>query len=87
MGNANLDNYGEDDTSTSSFFGIATRGFVESKPMVGGLNIVGSEPKKVMIRVKGPSMNFAGTLLPNPMIIISKYKFETSAYDRDQGTL
>ena len=82
VGNANLEIYGiEGDTSTSTMFGIATRAYVENKPMVGGLNISGTDPKKVMIRVKGPSMTLKNaTLLPNPTVTIKYYDESASAW-------
>ena len=37
-----------------------------------GIIIKGTESKKVMIRVKGPSMSFSGTKLNDPKISITK---------------
>ena len=81
-GNANLEIYGiEGDSSTSKMFGISTRGYVGDKPMVGGLNISGTESKKVLIRVKGPSMTLKNaTLLPNPKITVLKLDDTTGTY-------
>ena len=62
-------------------FGISTRGYIGEKPMVGGLNISGTESKKVLIRVKGPSMNLKNaTLLPNPKVTILKLDDTTGTY-------
>ena len=69
-------------TSTGSrFFGLAIRGFVGDYPMAGGITIAGSSPKKVMIRVKGSSMNFGGAKLSDPKITITKLNEAGTAYD------
>jgi hypothetical protein len=73
-GNANLEIYEiEDDTSSSVFYGISSRAYVDDAPMVGSIIINGTEPKKVMVRAKGPSMASAlpnKKLLANPKITI-----------------
>jgi hypothetical protein len=81
-GNANLEIYGiEGDTSTTKMFGISTRAYIGEKPMVGGLNITGTASKKVLIRVKGPSMSLKNaTLLPNPKITVLKLDSTTNQY-------
>ena len=40
------------------FYGLALRAYVGEFPVAGGIIINGTESKKVMIRVKGPSMSF-----------------------------
>ncbi|XOV89505.1 MAG: hypothetical protein ACFHX7_06375 [Pseudomonadota bacterium] len=56
-----------DDTGTTRLLNIATRGFVTTGDgvMIGGLVISGTEPKKLVIRAKGPSLadqGVSGTL-------------------------
>ena len=68
-------------SSSSTFFGLALRGYSGTYPVAGGMTITGSTSKKVMIRVKGSSMNFSGTKLSDPKITITKYNASTSTYD------
>ena len=68
-------------SSSSTFFGLALRGYAGTYPVAGGITITGSTSKKVMIRVKGSSMNFSGTKLNDPKITITKYNTSTSTYD------
>ena len=76
-GNANVEFYEVDgDTSTSRFYGLAIRAYVGEFPAAGGIIISGTESKKVMIRVKGPSMNFSGSKLSDPKISITKQNSE-----------
>jgi len=66
-GNANLEIYEiEDDTSSSVFYGVSSRAYVDDAPMVGSVIITGTESKNVMIRAKGPSM---ATALPNKKLL------------------
>ena len=60
-------------TSSTVFYGISSRAYVDDAPMVGSIIINGTEPKKVMVRAKGPSMASAlpnKKLLANPKITI-----------------
>ena len=68
-------------SSSSTFFGLALRGYAGTYPVAGGMTITGSTSKKVMIRVKGSSMNFSGTKLNDPKITITKYNTSASTYD------
>jgi hypothetical protein len=73
QGNANVEFYEvDDDTSSSRFYGLALRAYVGEFPVAGGIIIKGTQSKKVMIRVKGPSMSFSGTKLNDPKISITK---------------
>ena len=56
----------------SRFYGLALRAYVGQFPVAGGIIINGTQSKKVMIRVKGPSMSFSGTKLNDPKISITK---------------
>ena len=62
--------------SSSSFYGLAIRAYVGEFPVAGGIIISGTESKKVMIRVKGPSMSFSGSKLSDPKISITKKNSE-----------
>ena len=68
-------------SSSSTFFGLALRGYAGTYPVAGGITISGSTSKKVMIRVKGSSMNFSGTKLSDPKITITKYNSTSNAYE------
>ncbi|XOV89514.1 MAG: thrombospondin type 3 repeat-containing protein [Pseudomonadota bacterium] len=61
-------------TGVTRLQNIATRGFVDTGDgvLIGGLVISGSEPKKVVIRAKGPSLTEQGVpgALANPRIAI-----------------
>lgn len=63
-----------DDTGVTRLQNIATRGFVDTGDgvLIGGLVISGTEPKKVVIRAKGPSLTEQGVpgALANPRIAI-----------------
>jgi hypothetical protein len=77
QGNANVEFYEVDgDTSSSRFYGLALRAYVGEFPAAGGIIISGTATKKVMIRVKGPSMNFSGSKLSDPKISITKQNSE-----------
>ena len=81
-GSANVEFYGmESDTGDGRFFGLAIRGSVGDYPIAGGITIKGSSAKKVMIRVKGPTMNFAGAKVSDPKITITKLNDAGTAYD------
>lgn len=69
------------DGNSSTFFGLALRGYSGTYPVAGGITITGSTSKKVMIRVKGSSMNFSGAKLSDPKITITKYNTSTSSYE------
>ncbi|XOV89516.1 MAG: hypothetical protein ACFHX7_06430 [Pseudomonadota bacterium] len=62
------------DTGVTRLQNIATRGFVDTGDgvLIGGLVISGTEPKKVVIRAKGPSLTEQGVpgALANPRIAI-----------------
>lgn len=68
-------------SSDSVFFGLALRGYVGDSPIAGGITISGTANKKILIRVKGPSMNFSGALMADPKITITKLNPSTNAYD------
>jgi hypothetical protein len=72
-GNAIVEIYSmDDDTSSSYFTSLSTRGYFSSNGMSGSVRLVGSGTKKIMFRVKGPSMNISGTKLSDPNISILK---------------
>ena len=72
-GNAIVEIYSlDDDTSSSYFTSLSTRGYFSSNGMSGSVRLVGSGSMKVMFRVKGPSMNIGGTKLSDPNISIKK---------------
>ena len=82
IGNANVEFYGlSDDTGTGRFYGLALRAEVGSSPVAGGITISGTGSKKVMIRVKGSTMNFGGAKLNDPKITITKYNASINAYE------
>jgi hypothetical protein len=56
-------------TSSTVFYGISSRAYVDDAPMVGSIIIKGTEPKKVMVRAKGPSMASA---LPNKKLLANQ---------------
>ncbi|XOV89502.1 MAG: M12 family metallo-peptidase [Pseudomonadota bacterium] len=62
------------DTGVTRLQNIATRGFVDTGDgvLIGGLVISGTEPKKVVIRAKGPSLTEQGVpgALANPRLAI-----------------
>ncbi|XOV86270.1 MAG: S8 family serine peptidase [Pseudomonadota bacterium] len=62
------------DTGGTRLQNIATRGFVDTGDgvLIGGLVIAGTEPKKVVIRAKGPSLAGQGVsgTLANPRLAI-----------------
>jgi len=63
-------------TSPSSgikFFSLSTRAGIYGYPIPGSLTIKGDGSKKVLFRVKGPSMGFGGPKVENPKIkLLSK---------------
>jgi hypothetical protein len=66
-GNAIVEIYSMDDDNTSSYFtSLSTRGYFSTSGMSGSLRLVGTGKKKIMFRVKGPSMNIDGQKLANP---------------------
>jgi len=69
-GNAIVEIYSLDDTTSSYFNSLSTRGYVSSVEMAGSLRLVGTGKKKIMFRVKGPSMNFSGAKLSDPKLTI-----------------
>ena len=69
-GNAIVEIYSLDDNSSSYFNSLSTRGYVSSVEMAGSLRLVGTGKKKIMFRVKGPSMNFSGAKLSDPKLTI-----------------
>ena len=69
-GNAIVEIYSLDDTTSSYFNSLSTRGYVSSVEMAGSLRLVGTGKKKIMFRVKGPSMNFSGVKLSDPKLTI-----------------
>ena len=84
-GNVNLEIYEvSEDNSSSTFFGLSGRAFIDDAPMVGGLTIKGTESKKVLIRAKGPSMASllpGKQLLANPKIKVQKLNDSTNKYE------
>lgn len=62
------------DTNTVQIFSLSTRAGIYGDDMSASLNMGGdvSTPKKVMFRVKGPSMNFNGAKLANPWMDVYK---------------
>ncbi len=73
VGNANVEFYGILGDSTSArFFGLSLRGYVGSMPISGGITISGTGTKKVLIRVKGPSMSGISGVLADPKIVVTK---------------
>jgi hypothetical protein len=62
------------DSSAIQIFSLSTRGGLYGDDMSASLNMGGdvSTPKKVMFRVKGPSMNFSGAKLANPWMDVYK---------------
>ena len=80
-GNAIVEIYSlDDDTSSSYFTSLSTRGYYGANGMSGSVNLVGTGKMKVMFRVKGPSMNIDGTKLSDPNISIKK-KIDTGWED------
>ena len=83
-GNANLEIYEVvGDSSSSLFFGLSGRAYIDDAPMVGGLTIKGTASKKVLIRAKGPSMASVlpgKKMLPNPKIKVQKLDETTGKY-------
>ena len=72
-GSGDADGNGTIDSGGPVFYGISSRAYVDDAPMVGSIIINGTEPKKVMVRAKGPSMASAlpnKKLLANPKITI-----------------
>jgi hypothetical protein len=57
--------YDLDQTVEVKLANIATRGLVQTgdNVLIGGLTVTGFEPQKALVRVTGPSLNFAGKLL------------------------
>lgn len=62
------------DSSAIQIFSLSTRGGLYGDDMSASLNMGGdvNTPKKVMFRVKGPSMNFNGAKLANPWMDVYK---------------
>ena len=78
---ASLPNAAPDQNSSSSssaikIFSISTRAYYGPNGMSGSLNMTGNanDPKKVMFRVKGPSMNLSGAKLSNPSMDVKHRK-------------
>lgn len=70
-GNAIIEIYSLDDDSSSSYFtSLSTRGYYGANGMSGSVNLVGTGKMKVMFRVKGPSMNISGTKLADPNLTL-----------------
>ena len=70
-GNAIVEIYSLDDNSSSYFNSLSTRGYVSGSEISGSLRLVGSGKKKIMFRVKGPSIgNFSGVRLADPYLDI-----------------
>ena len=71
QGNAIIEIYSlDDDTSSSYFTSLSTRGYYGANGMSGSVNLVGTGKMKVMFRVKGPSMNIGGTKLADPNLTL-----------------
>ena len=72
-GNAIIELYSMNDDNSSSYFAsLSTRGYYGANGMSGSVKLVGTGEKKIMFRVKGPSMNISGTKLSDPNITILK---------------
>jgi hypothetical protein len=73
-GNAIVEIYSMDDDNTSSYFtSLSTRGYFSTDGMSGSVRLVGTGKKKIMFRVKGPSMNsnvIKGAKLADPKITL-----------------
>ena len=54
---------GDGNTSNSGYLGnISTRGLVQTgdNVLIGGFIVTGTQPKKVLVRAIGPTLNLAG---------------------------
>ena len=72
-GNAILEIYSMNDDNSSSYISsLSTRGYYGANGMSGSVRLVGTGKKKIMFRIKGPSMNIDGTKLSDPNITILK---------------
>jgi hypothetical protein len=73
-GNAIVEIYSMDDDNTSSYFtSLSTRGYFSTDGMSGSVRLVGTGKKKILFRVKGPSMNsnvIKGAKLADPKITL-----------------
>ena len=59
-----------------ALFNVSTRGFVEGQevPLIAGFVVIGSEPKKVLIRAVGPGLASFGVNAPLEDPVITVYK-------------
>ena len=72
-GNAIIELYSMNDDNSSSYFSsLSTRGYYGANGMSGSVRLVGTGKKKIMFRIKGPSMNIDGTKLSDPNITVLK---------------
>lgn len=72
--------FGDAAESERSLFNLSTRGYVEGRaaPLIIGFVVIGSEPKKVLIRAVGPGLSTLGVIQPLADPSIAVYRASDS---------